>query len=364
MTVYRDAIELQIEAVHGTNAGRRRGGPGDGPGRRSAYDHLIVNPVTSTPAAVTVRVPAKVNLQLAVGPVRPDGYHGVVTLYQAVSLYDEVTVRPAGRTRVLVTGEDAASVPTGPTNLASKAVTALARATGQRGRGGSAVEIEIRKRIPVAAGLAGGSADAAAALVACNELWRTGLTQQELSPIAARLGSDVPFALVGGTAVGRGRGEQLTAALVAGTYHWVLAFAAGGLATPEVYATCDRLRAARSAGGAQAPGTADPELSGPLMAALRSGDPAAVGPQLHNDLQPAAISLRPDLRRALTAGREHGAVGVLVSGSGPTCLFLATDAAHARDLAVSLTGAGICRAVTLASGPVPGAAVIPARESV
>jgi len=306
---------------------------------------------------VTVRVPAKVNLQLAVGPVRPDGYHGVVTVYQAVSLYDEVTVRPAERTRIVVSGEDAASVPTGPTNLASKAVTALARATGQRAR--PAVQIEIRKRIPMAAGLAGGSADAAATLVACNELWRTGLTQQELCQIAARLGSDVPFALVGGTAVGRGRGELLTAALAAGSYHWALAFASGGLSTPEVYATCDRLRAARSVG--EVP---EPQLSGPLMAALRSGSPTAVGPELVNDLQPAAISLRPELRRALTAGRAHGAVGVMVSGSGPTCLFLAGDAAHARDLAVSLTGAGICRAVTVASGPVPGAAVVPVRESV
>lgn len=306
---------------------------------------------------MTVRVPAKVNLQLAVGPVRPDGYHGVVTVYQAVSLYDEVTVRPAERTRIVVSGEDAASVPTGPTNLASKAVTALARATGQRAR--PAVQIEIRKRIPMAAGLAGGSADAAATLVACNELWRTGLTQQELCQIAARLGSDVPFALVGGTAVGRGRGELLTAALAAGSYHWALAFASGGLSTPEVYATCDRLRAARSVG--EVP---EPQLSGPLMAALRSGSPTAVGPELVNDLQPAAISLRPELRRALTAGRAHGAVGVMVSGSGPTCLFLAGDAAHARDLAVSLTGAGICRAVTVASGPVPGAAVVPVRESV
>jgi 4-diphosphocytidyl-2-C-methyl-D-erythritol kinase len=324
-----------------------------------------VTSVTSTPPAVTARVPAKVNLQLAVGPVRPDGYHGVVTVYQAVSLFDEVTVRLAeGRTRVVVSGEDEASVPTGPTNLASKAVTALARATGQRGRGRSTVQIEIRKRIPVAAGLAGGSADAAAALVACNELWRTGLTQQELCDVGARLGSDVPFSIVGGTAVGRGRGEQLTAALVSGSYHWVLAFAAGGLSTPEVYATCDRLRAARSAADGSAPEVREPELSGPLMTALRSGDPAAVGAQLTNDLQPAAISLRPELRRALTEGREHGAVGVMVSGSGPTCLFLARDAAHARDLAVSLTGAGICRAVALASGPAPGAAFVPAGVSV
>jgi 4-diphosphocytidyl-2-C-methyl-D-erythritol kinase len=296
-------------------------------------------------------VPAKVNLQLAVGPVRPDGFHGVVTVYQAIALFDEVTVRPATqRTRVLVTGEDAASVPTGPTNLASKAITALARATGQRDRGRDSVQIEIRKRIPVAAGLAGGSADAAAALVACNELWRTGLSQAELCAIGARLGSDVPFSLVGGTAVGRGRGDQLTAALVAGTYPWALAFAAGGLSTPEVYAACDRLR-----GAARVPA---PELSGPLMTALRSSDPVAVGQHLMNDLQAAALSLRPDLRRALADGREFGAVGAMVSGSGPTCMFLAQDPAQAREIAVSLTGAGSCRAAAVASGPVPGAAIV------
>jgi 4-diphosphocytidyl-2-C-methyl-D-erythritol kinase len=301
-----------------------------------------------------VRVPAKVNLQLAVGPIRPDGYHGVVTVYQAISLFDEVTVSPAEQAKIVVTGEDAALVPTGPTNLASKAVTALARAIGRRGRGRNAVLIEIRKRIPMAAGLAGGSADAAATLVACNELWRAGLSQKELSEVAAGLGSDVPFALIGGTAVGRGRGEQLTAALGAGTYPWALAFAADGLSTPEVYATCDRLRAAREDGQA----AWEPELSGPLMTALRSGDPVAVGPQLVNDLQAAAITLRPELRRALTAGRENGAVGAIVSGSGPTCAFLAKGARQAKDLAVSLTGAGVCRGVAVAQGPVPGAAIV------
>lgn len=324
-----------------------------------------MTPLHSAPPAITVRVPAKVNLQLAVGPLRPDGYHGVVTVYQALSLFDEVRVRPAERNKIVVTGEDADAVPTGSANLASKAVTALARATGRRGRERSAVRIEIHKRIPMAAGLAGGSADAAATLVACNELWRTGLSQKELCEVGAGLGSDVPFALIGGTAVGRGRGEQLTAALVAGTYHWALAFASGGLSTPEVYATCDRLRATRAASGGDgtvSAGVLDPELSGPLMTALRSGDPAAVGPALINDLQPAAITLRPELRRALTAGREHGAVGAIVSGSGPTCAFLARNARQASDLAVALTGAGICRGVAVASGPVPGAAIVAAGE--
>jgi 4-diphosphocytidyl-2-C-methyl-D-erythritol kinase len=326
-----------------------------------------------------------VNLQLSVGPPGDDGYHELVTVFHAVSLFDEVTVRPASRTSVVVTGDGGAAVPLGPSNLAVRAAAMLAQATGRRGRGAAGVQIEIRKRIPVAAGLAGGSADAAAALVACNELWRAGASQRELRDIGAQIGSDVPFALIGGTAVGQGRGDRLTRALASGSYHWVLAFAAGGLATPDVYAACDRLRAARGAaarsavrGGAAGGGAAGggaggggagggsvavpaPELSTELMAALRSGDPAAVGPLLTNDLQPAALSLQPVLRRALAVGREYGALGAIVSGSGPTCAFLAADATTARDLAVAITGAGVCRAVVQVSGPAPGACVIDSR---
>lgn len=310
------------------------------------------------PGGVTVRAPAKVNLQLAVGPPRADGYHPLVTVFHAVSLFDEVTVQSAEKTSLSVSGEQAAAVPRDRSNLAWKAASALAQAAGLRG---FAVQIRIRKRIPVAAGLAGGSADAAATLLACNELWQTGLSQRDLTELAAGLGSDVPFALVGGTAVGRGRGEQLTPALAAGSYHWALAFGHQGLSTAQVYATCDRLRAARAAAGDR-PEPAEPELSHPLMAALRSGDPARVGPLLSNDLQPAALSLEPGLRRTLTAGRENGALGAIVSGSGPTCAFLASDAARARELAVALTGAGVCRAVARASGPAAGATVVRDRQ--
>jgi len=302
-------------------------------------------------------VPAKVNLQLSVGPLRDDGYHDLVTVFHAVSLFDEVTVTSAERTSVVVSGEGGPAVPLGPANLAVRAAVALARATGRRGKGLGGVKIEIRKRIPVAAGLAGGSADAAAALVACNELWRTGLSTTKLSEIGAQIGSDVPFALIGGTAVGLGRGERLTRALASGSYHWVLAFGAAGLPTPDVFAACDRLRAARTKDD-EAPKVPAPRLSTKLMAALRSGDPAAVGPLLTNDLQPAALSLQPLLRRALQAGKEHGALGAMVSGSGPTCAFLAADANAARDLAVAVTGAGVCRAVVQVSGPAPGASVV------
>jgi 4-diphosphocytidyl-2-C-methyl-D-erythritol kinase len=316
-----------------------------------------VTPLRRPSGAVVARVPAKLNLQLSVGPVRADGYHDLVTVFHAVSLFDEVTVSHADSTSVTVTGEGGRAVPHGPANLAVKAATALARAAGTPGRGREpgGVRIEIRKRIPVAAGLAGGSADAAAALVACNELWRLGASAKELERVAVKIGSDVPFALAGGTAVGTGRGERLTPALASGSYHWVLAFAESGLATPDVYATCDRLRAARSADG-----VAEPALRTDLMAALRGGDPAVVGPLLSNDLQPAALSLQPVLRRTLAAGRESGALGAIVSGSGPTCAFLAADAAAASDLAVAITSAGVCRAVVQVTGPVPGASLLDA----
>ena len=335
----------------------------------AGYDQGIVT-------AVTARVPAKVNLQLSVGPPRPDGYHDLVTVFHAVSLFDEVTVAPADRDTVVVTGEGDGSVPLDGSNLALRAVTALVATLGPGCRDAPGVSIEIKKRIPVAAGLAGGSADAAAALAACNELWGAGLSPQELRDVASQVGSDVAFALLGGTAIGLGRGDQVTPALATGTYHWVLAFAAAELSTAAVYAACDRLRASRGGrpgqpghpaepaqpGKPRRPAPAGPvgppQLDTALMTALRSGDPAELGPLLTNDLQPAALSLLPDLRRGLTAGREHGALGAVVSGSGPTCAFLARDARHARDLAVALAGAGVCRTVATVVGPAPGATII------
>jgi 4-diphosphocytidyl-2-C-methyl-D-erythritol kinase len=319
-----------------------------------------------------------------VGPPRADGYHDLVTVFHAVSLFDQVTVEPAGDDKVTVTGEGADRVPADQDNLALRAIVALRAAVRDRDTGAGAVHVTIAKRIPVAAGLAGGSADAAAALVACNELWAAGLTQQQLRGIGATVGSDVAFALLGGTAVGRGRGEQLTPALAPATqYHWVLAFADGQLSTPAVYAALDRLRASQGGSGSQresqresqggargrssggtrrvaSPGQGQPDLDAALMSALRSGEAARVGQRLSNDLQAAAVSLFPALRKTLTAGLELGAIGALVAGSGPTCVFLAANAERALELAVSLSGAGVCRSVARVSGPVPGAAVVSA----
>lgn len=315
-----------------------------GPGLRRACDGTAYDPGVVT--TVTVRVPAKVNLQLAVGPVRDDGYHDLVNVFHAVSLFDEVTATVAepGSYGVTVTGTGAEHVPDDQDNLAVRAAKELAKASGAD----AGAHLTIRKAIPVAGGMAGGSADAAAALVACDRLWRTDMSRDALADIAARIGSDVPFALLGGTAVGLGRGERLTPVETGGEFHWVFALADGGLSTAAVYAECDRMRAAREEV------VAWPQADAELMAALAAGDAVALGARLANDLQSAALALRPGLHRTLEAGREFGALGAIVSGSGPTCAFLASDADHAADLAVALRGAGVCRDAVRAHGPVPG----------
>jgi 4-diphosphocytidyl-2-C-methyl-D-erythritol kinase len=303
--------------------------------------------------SVTVRVPGKVNLYLAVGDRRDDGYHELTTVFHAVSLLDEVTVRTADVLSVELAGEGVESLPTDERNLAWRAAELMAEHVGRA----PDVAISIEKSIPVAGGMAGGSADAAAVLVAINTLWELGVPRRDLHALAAHLGSDVPFALHGGTALGTGRGEELATVLARNTFHWALAFGDDGLSTPAVYSEIDRLRATAGAGRDQPPRLDDPE---PVLAALASGDPAELAPLLGNDLQPAALSLAPGLRRTLRAGAEAGALAGIVSGSGPTCAFLCTSAASAIDVGAQLAGAGVCRTVRVASGPVHGARVVPA----
>jgi len=300
--------------------------------------------------SVTVRVPAKVNVQLAVGAARPDGFHDLANVFLAVGLYDEVTVTPADGLRVTCAGPDAAQVPLDRTNLAARAAVALAERYGHE----PAVHIHIAKDIPVAGGMAGGSADGAGALVACDALWGTGASRAELLDICAELGSDVPFSLVGGAALGVGRGEKLTALEVGGTFHWVFAMAARGLSTPAVFREFDRL-----AEGVDIP---EPIASQPLLDALAKGDPDALAAAVSNDLQPAALSLFPELADTLAAGRAAGALAALVSGSGPTTAFLARDPGAAAQVAQALAASGTCRTVRTAAGPAAGAIVI-ARSS-
>ncbi|MEU6600506.1 4-(cytidine 5'-diphospho)-2-C-methyl-D-erythritol kinase [Streptomyces flaveolus] len=296
--------------------------------------------------SVTVRVPAKVNVQLAVGAARPDGFHDLANVFLAVGLYDEVTVTPADELRITCEGPDAGQVPLDDTNLAARAAIALA---GRRGIEPN-VHLHIAKDIPVAGGMAGGSADGAGALLACDRLWGTGASRAELLAICAELGSDVPFSLVGGAALGVGRGERLTALEVGGTFHWVFAMAGRGLSTPAVFREFDRL-----AEGREIP---EPVASSELLEALAKGDVEGLAAAVSNDLQPAALSLFPELADTLEAGRGAGALAALVSGSGPTTAFLTRDAESAEKVAEALRASGTCGAVRVAAGPVAGATVL------
>lgn len=303
----------------------------------------------SSVSSVTVRVPAKVNVQLAVGGRRADGFHDLANVFLAVGLYDLVTAAPADELSITAEGRDVEGIPLDPTNLAARAAVALAARHGLK----PDVRLHIAKDIPVAGGMAGGSADAAGALLACDALWGTGASREELLAICAELGSDVPFSLVGGAALGTGRGEVLRPLEVGGTFHWVFAAAAGGLSTPAVYGECDRLRREQGAGDSVAD-VPVPSADPALIAALRGGDAHDLAGVLANDLQAAALSLRPSLRGTLRAGTEAGALAAIVSGSGPTCAFLAPDADRAAHIASALGPAA-----RPALSPAPGATLLP-----
>jgi 4-diphosphocytidyl-2-C-methyl-D-erythritol kinase len=305
--------------------------------------------LAAVPPPVTVRVPAKINLHLAVGPRRTDGFHDLVTVFHAVSLFDDVTVANADEPGIEVYGEGVSAVPVDETNLAWRAVQLLADRVARS----PDVRLVLRKGIPVAGGMAGGSADAAGALVGLCALWKLDLTRDDLSSMAAELGSDVTFALHGGTALGTGRGERIVPVLARHPLHWVLALHRGGLSTAAVYGELDRMRGDQQQ---------QPERPvEPVVEAVAGGDPRRLALCLGNDLQAAAVSMAPDLRRTLRAGVAAGALAGIVSGSGPTCAFLCSSAESALEIATELSGTGVCRTVRVAHGPVPGARVVDQR---
>jgi len=296
--------------------------------------------------SVEVQAPAKVNLQLSVGPKEADGYHQVVTVFQAVSLMDVLKISESDQFAISIKGDYTTGVPLDQSNLVFKAVQLMS----EKFDTSTKLDVEINKSIPVAGGMAGGSADAAATLLGIDQLYGLGLTKDELGEVARNLGSDVPFMLHGGTAVGRGHGDEITPALSRGTYHWVIAVSSSGLSTPAVYGECDRLRTGLDIKA--------PSLNDELLQSLLSGDSVRVGKSLNNDLQATACSLRPALRLILDTGNEYGALGGIVSGSGPSVAFLVADEDHSLDLAVALTSSGVVGSVARAQGPVPGAKVI------
>ena len=298
---------------------------------------------------VVARVPAKVNLQLSVGPLGSDGFHEVTTVFQAISLFDDVTVATAPEgdgIKISISGQTSSGVPADSSNLAVKAAELMIKNYDLP----ADLIIKLKKEIPVAGGMAGGSADAAGVIVGLDSLFELGLSRDEMEIVGSKIGSDVPFSICGGVAIGTGRGDQITQALSKGSYNWVLALSGQGLSTPSVYQECDRLREGLSISA--------PLVSEPLMQALRAGDAKALGKALTNELQPAACSLRPALRLVLDVGIDYGALGGIVSGSGPTVAFLVSDEEHAMDLTVALSASGVVSSVVRATGPAHGARII------
>ena len=298
---------------------------------------------------VVARVPAKVNLQLSVGPLGSDSFHEVTTVFQAISLFDDVTVATAPEgdgIKISITGQTSSGVPADSSNLAVKAAELMIKNYDLP----ADLIIKLKKEIPVAGGMAGGSADAAGVIVGLDSLFELGLSRDEMEIVGSKIGSDVPFSMCGGVAIGTGRGDQITPALSKGSYNWVLALSGQGLSTPSVYQECDRLREGLSISA--------PLVSEPLMQALRAGDAKALGKALTNELQPAACSLRPALRLVLDVGIDYGALGGIVSGSGPTVAFLVSDEEHAMDLTVALSASGVVSSVVRATGPAHGARII------
>lgn len=299
------------------------------------------------PSSVVTRVPGKINLQLSVGPLQRDGYHPVATVFQAVSIFDDVKIALSDKSGISIhSAKSDERLPLDINNLAFKAAQLMAKKFDIS----DSLEITLNKEIPIAGGMAGGSADAGATIVGIDALFSLGLKRNEMEKIGSELGADIPFTISGGTAIGTGRGDQITPVLSRGSYSWVLALSSSGLSTPAVYNECDRLRE-----GLQ---VAPPHVSDSLLHALSAGDAVALGKALSNDLQPAACSLKPALRLILDVGLDYGALGGLVSGSGPTVAFLAENEDHALDLVVALTSSGVVGNVVRASGPVPGARVI------
>ena len=299
------------------------------------------------PSSVVTRVPGKINLQLSVGPLQRDGYHPVATVFQAVSIFDDVKIALSDKPGITIhSAKSDERLPLDKNNLAFKAAELMAKKFDIT----DGIEITLNKEIPIAGGMAGGSADAGATIVGIDALFSLGLKRNEMEKIGSELGADIPFTISGCTAIGTGRGDQITPVLSRGSYSWVLALSSSGLSTPAVYNECDRLRE-----GLQ---VAPPHVSDSLLHALSAGDAVALGKALSNDLQPAACSLKPALRLILDVGLDYGALGGLVSGSGPTVAFLAENEDHALDLVVALTSSGVVGNVVRASGPVPGARVI------
>ena len=293
---------------------------------------------------VIVETPAKINLSLRVGDLRDDGYHELSTVFLAVGLTDTITVTDqTGEITLSLERGDAEMLGPVESNLAVRAARLLRDTHGDPSLG---AHINIEKRIPVAGGMAGGSADAAGALLACSELWGLKLERSQLMELGARLGADVPFALLGGVALGRGRGDELAPLLHRGSHTWVIAHQSNGISTPEAFR---RLDLARAEG--RSPSV---DSEGDVIRALLTGDSAQLAAALSNDFQEVIRQSRPEINQLLELAGKTEALGVILSGSGPSVAYLCENEAAAHRVAKKIQQLVPVQTMVLHS-PVPGA---------
>jgi len=329
-------------------------GPASADDRRSARDPLATvgdapRPDPEGPHRVVVRAPGKLNLSLAVGAVDERGYHSLATVFQAVDLHETVTAVRAEEMSLVIDAEVSGEVPVDASNLALRAAELLRTELGVR----ASAALHVHKQVPIAGGMGGGSADAAATLIALDRLWGLQLGGEQLRALGARLGADVPFAMLGHTALGRGNGGELTTVLTHGDWTWLLAVPGGHLSTPAVYRRHDEIAAAVGRRLALRP-----QIDARQLQALSSGNIELLGDTLHNDLQSAAFALHPGLEPVVEAAERAGALGAIVSGSGPTVAALAQDRAHAESIGEALRSEGLVDDCFVARGSAPGASIL------
>lgn len=277
--------------------------------------------------------PAKINLYLEILGDRPDGYHELAMILQSIELADQIDVRAIGTDTILIHC-DHPQVPSDRTNLAYRAAELMAKEFPQVFAQFGGVEITIKKQIPVAAGLAGGSTDAAAVLVGIDMMWQLGLTQPELQDLAARLGSDVPFCLAGGTAIATGRGEELSPLPDLDHLYVVLAKNRNLMvSTAWAYQTYRNQFGHSYVRDTQSlESRATRVHSGPIVHAIYNKDGSQIGQLLHNDLEKVVLPTTPQVAQLREAFHSSGALGTMMSGSGPTVFALCQSQAQAQEI--------------------------------
>lgn len=277
--------------------------------------------------------PAKINLYLEIIGDRPDGYHELAMILQSIALADQIDLRANGTDRIRVRCDDP-QVPSDESNLAYRAAAVMAKQFPDSYNRYGGVDLEIHKRIPMGAGLAGGSTDAAAVLVGVDLLWKLGLTQIEIQELAAELGSDIPFCVTGGTAIATGRGEQLAPLPRLDHLHVVLAkYRSVAVSTAWAYKTYrQHFHTSYAADAKTLVDRRQRVHAGSMVEAIGKRDGRRIGAALHNDLERVVLSAYPQVANLKQKMQQFDTLGVMMSGSGSTVFALVESQTQAETI--------------------------------